>query len=104
METIEFTKRQDFLEMSEIVNKKLLVKNSILLYIRMLFTMWLNLYATRLVLANLGVIDMGDYGVVGGIVGLFSFFSCGIVNTVQRFITFELGRHNGDTNIDPRET
>lgn len=65
----------------------------------MLFTMWINLYATRLVLANLGVSDMGVYGVVGGIVGLFAVFSSGIVNTVQRFITFELGRQDGETNI-----
>lgn len=64
----------------------------------MLFTMWLNLYATRLVLANLGVSDMGVYAVVGGIVGLFAVFSSGITNTVQRFITFELGRKHGETN------
>ena len=64
----------------------------------MLFTMWLNLYTTRLVLANLGVEDMGVYGVVGSIVGLFSVFSIGITYTVQRFITFELGKENGNTN------
>ena len=45
-------------------NKNRILKNSLLLYLRMLFTMWLNLYATRLVLNNLGVEDMGVYGVV----------------------------------------
>lgn len=64
----------------------------------MLFTMWLNLYATRLVLANLGVEDLGVYGVVGSIVGLIAVFTGGITNAVQRFITFELGRKEGCPN------
>lgn len=64
----------------------------------MLFTMWLNLYATRLVLKNLGVEDMGVYGVVGSVVGLFAVFSNGITNTIQRFITFELGKEYRDVN------
>lgn len=84
--------------MSDNFNKSRIAKNSILLYIRMLFTMWLNLYATRLVLKNLGVEDMGVYGVVGSVVGLFAVFSSGITNTIQRFITFELGKDEGDVN------
>ena len=60
--------------------------------------MWLNLYATRLVLKNLGVDDMGVYGVVGSVVGLFAVFSSGITNTIQRFITFELGKDVGNVN------
>lgn len=79
-------------------NKNRIAKNSAVLYVRMLFTMWLNLYATRLVLANLGVEDMGVYGVVGSIVGLLAVFSSGIINTIQRFITFELGKEHGNVN------
>lgn len=79
-------------------NKNRIAKNTILLYLRMLFTMWLNLYATRLVLKNLGVEDMGVYGVVGSVVGLFAVFSSGITNTIQRFITFELGKEDGNVN------
>ena len=60
--------------------------------------MWLNLYATRLVLKNLGVDDMGVYGVVGSVVGLFAVFSSGITSTIQRFITFELGKAERDVN------
>ena len=84
--------------MSDNFNKNRIAKNSILLYVRMLFTMWLNLYATRLVLKNLGVDDMGVYGVVGSVVGLFAVFSSGITNTIQRFITFELGKDVGNVN------
>lgn len=58
--------------------------------------MWLNLWATRLVLANLGVDDMGVYGVVGSIVSFFSVLTGGVTSAIQRFITFELGRPEGN--------
>lgn len=58
----------------------------------MLFTMWLNLWATRLTLQHLGVDDLGVYGVVGSVVTMFGVFTGGITTAVQRFITYELGR------------
>lgn len=84
--------------MSENFNKNKILKNTLFLYLRMLFTMWLNLYATRLVLANLGVEDMGVYGVVGSITTMFTVFVSGITSAIQRFITFELGKKEGNTN------
>ena len=51
-----------------------------------------------LTLANLGVEDMGIYGVVGSIVSMFAVFSGGMGNAVQRFLTYEIGRDNGDPN------
>ena len=84
--------------MSDNFNKNRILKNSLLLYVRMLFTMWINLYATRLVLQNLGVEDMGVYGVVGSIVSIFSVFTGGITSAVQRFITFEAGLKEGNVN------
>lgn len=85
--------------MSDNFNKNRIIKNSLLLYVRMLFTMWLNLWTTRLVLANLGVEDMGVYSIVGSIVGLVSVFTGGITNAVQRFITFEAGKADGNSNL-----
>ena len=84
--------------MSDNYNKNRLAKNTMLLYVRMLFTMWLNLYTTRLTLTNLGVEDMGVYGVVGSIVGMFAVFSSGITTAVQRFLTYEIGRSDGNPN------
>lgn len=84
--------------MTEGLDKKRLAKNSALLYVRMLFTMWLNLYATRLTLANLGVDDLGVYGVVGSIVSLTGVLGNGATNAIQRFITFELGKDRGNPN------
>lgn len=84
--------------MSDNFNKNRIIKNSFLLYVRMLLTMWINLYATRLVLQNLGVENMGVYGVVGSIVSIFSVFTGGITSAVQRFITFETGLKEGNIN------
>ncbi len=79
-------------------NKNRIVKNSMMLYVRMLFTMWINLWATRLVLANLGVEDYGIYGVVGSAVSMFAVLNGGMTNVINRFLAFELGKQNGDVN------
>ncbi len=76
-------------------SKQRIVRNTGLLYGRMLITMWFNLWATRLTLQNLGVDDLGVYGVVGAVVSMFAVFSNGITIAVQRFITYELGRGLG---------
>lgn len=81
--------------MSEFENKRI-AKNSIMLYIRMLFTLWFNLYATRIVLRELGADDYGVYGVVGSVVSMFTIFNGGIVKAIQRFITFEIGKKDGN--------
>ena len=59
--------------MSDINNNKRIAKNTMMLYIRMLFSMVVSLYTSRVVLNTLGVEDYGIYGVVGGVVVLFSF-------------------------------
>lgn len=84
--------------MSDNFNKNRIIKNSLLLYVRMLFTMWLNLWTTRLVLANLGVEDMGVYGVVGSIVNVFQVLTSGVGTAIQRFLTYEMGRKDNNLN------
>ena len=85
--------------MSDNFNKNRIVKNSLLLYVRMLFTMWINLWATRLVLANLGVEDYGIYGVVGGVVSMFAVLNGGMTNAVNRFLAYEQGKKEGNLNL-----
>lgn len=50
-----------------------MAKNTLALYFRMLFTMFVSLYTSRVVLNALGVSDFGVYNVVGGMVAIFSF-------------------------------
>lgn len=75
-------------------NNKRIAKNTLLLYFRMLFTMGVALYTSRIVLATLGVEDYGIYNVVGGVVAMFGFLNSAMSSVTQRYLTFEL--ENGD--------
>lgn len=76
------------------VNNKRIVKNTLMLYIRMLFTMGVSLFTSRVILLALGVEDYGIYSVVGGIVSMFTFLNGGMVSATQRYLTFEIGQEN----------
>ena len=75
-------------------NNKRIAKNTLLLYVRMLFTMAVSLFTSRVILNTLGVEDYGIYNVVGGIVTMFSVLSGALSSSISRFITFELGKGN----------
>jgi len=75
-------------------NNKRIAKNAAMLYFRMLFTMAVSLYTSRIVLNTLGVENFGIYNVVGGIVVMFSFLSSAMSSGTQRFLSFELGKKN----------
>lgn len=77
-------------------NTKRIAKNTLMLYVRMLFGMLVSLYTSRVVLQALGVEDYGIYNVVGGFVAMFSMISSSLSSSVSRFLTFELGK--GDTD------
>lgn len=73
-------------------NNKRIAKNTLLLYFRMLFTMAISLYTSRVVLATLGIEDFGIYNVVGGFVAMFSVISGAMTSATQRFISYEIGK------------
>ena len=73
-------------------NNKRIAKNTLLLYVRMLFMMIVSLYTSRVILNALGVEDFGIYNVVGGVVAMFSVISGSLSTAISRFITFELGK------------
>lgn len=73
-------------------NNRRIVKNAAALYLRMIVTMLVGLYTSRVILQALGVEDYGIYNVVGGFVSMFSLISGSISNSISRFLTFELGR------------
>ena len=73
---------------------KRIVKNTVMMYVRMIGVMLINLYASRLVLQILGVSDYGIYNVVGGFVTMFAFLDVSISNAAQRYISIGLGSGN----------
>ena len=58
-------------------SNKRIAKNTLMLYVRMLFSMAVSLYTSRVVLQTLGVSDYGVYSVVGGVVGMLGFLNAG---------------------------
>ena len=78
-------------------NNKRIAKNTLLLYFRMLLTMIVSLYTSRVVLNTLGIEDYGIYNVVGGVVAMFSVISGSLSAAITRFITFELGTGNKES-------
>lgn len=76
------------------LDNKRIAKNTLLLYLRLLFTMAVSLYTSRVVLNTLGVEDYGIYNVVGGVVAMFGFLNLAMTTSTQRYITYELGSGN----------
>ena len=56
--------------------------------------MAVSLYTSRVILDVLGVSDFGIYNVIGGIVILISMLNNSMSAATQRFITYELGKHD----------
>lgn len=67
-------------------NTKRIAKNTIILYIRMVIVLLISLYTSRVILKALGVDDFGLYNVVGGVVGLLTFFNGTMAKSTQRFL------------------
>ncbi len=73
-------------------NNKRIAKNTLLLYFRMLFLMFIGLFTSRINLQSLGVDNFGIYNVVGGVVAMFHIFTGSLGVAISRNITFELGK------------
>lgn len=80
--------------MPDTTSNKRIAKNTLLLYVRMLFSMAVSLYTSRVVLQVLGVSDYGVYSVVGGVVGMLGFLNATMSGATSRFLTYELGRED----------
>lgn len=73
---------------------KQVIKNAIVLYLRMLVLIGITLFTTKLLLEYLGVIDFGVYSLVWGIILLLGFFNNSITNSVQRFLNVTIPTNN----------
>lgn len=78
--------------MADMHRERRIAKNTLMLYVRMLFLMLVGFYTSRVVLDALGESDYGVYGVVGGVVAMFTIISGSLSAAITRFITFEMGK------------
>lgn len=69
-----------------------IAKNTLFLYARSLFSLFVSLYSSRLILQALGVDDYGVYNVVGGFVSMFWLVSGSLSSAVTRFLNFAMGK------------
>lgn len=76
---------------TEQTNNKTIARNTIALYFRMMFTMFVSLFTSRVVLKYLGVEDYGIQNTVGGVVALLSYLNGSLQVGSSRFLTYELG-------------
>lgn len=86
---------------SEHENNKRIAKNTLYMYFRMLITLFVSLFTTRIVFNALGVENYGIYNIVGSIIVFFTFINNGLVTATRRYITAELatGTTESQNNI-----
>ena len=81
----------------ENANKRI-AKNTVYMYVRLVTTMVIGLYISRLALEVLGVSDFGLFSVVGGVLAIFTFISSSLSSATTRFFNIEMGKPDGDVN------
>lgn len=75
-------------------NNKRIAKNTVYLYFRMMVTVLVSLYTSRVILKTLGVSDFGVYNVMGGIIGMLGYVNSLLSGGTSRFLTIGLGKNN----------
>lgn len=73
-------------------NNKRIAYNTIILYVKLILSVIIGLYTSRLILLALGASDYGLYTVVGGIVSLLNIIGITMVSTSYRYISVEMGK------------
>jgi O-antigen/teichoic acid export membrane protein len=73
--------------MTQIDNSRI-AKNTVVLYGRTLFTLFISFFTSRIILQALGVDNFGINSAVGGVIGMFSVVSSSLSRSISRFITF----------------
>lgn len=74
-------------------NGRRIAKNVFFLYIRMVVSMIISLYTSRVILNVLGIEDYGIYTIVGGVVILFTFISSSMNAATQRYLNVAMGKN-----------
>lgn len=77
-------------------SNKRIFKNTLMLYVRMLVSVCVNLYTSRVLLQLLGIEDFGVYNVVGGIIALMAFLNTSMAGSSSRFLAYEIGRGDAE--------
>lgn len=75
-------------------NDKILIKNTIAQYIKIIISTLGTLIYTRIVFQQLGASDYGIFSVIAGFIALFGILNNSMIVAVQRFISYEIATKN----------
>lgn len=75
-----------------ISDNKRIALNTGVLYVKLVLSIVIGLYISRVVLLSLGATDYGLYTVVGGIVSMMNFLGITMMSVTYRYIVVELGK------------
>lgn len=78
--------------MSQIVNRKRIVANTLFLYTKTLITMVISFASTRIILNALGDSDFGLFGTVGGAIVMLEALNGAMTQATQRFMNYAEGK------------
>lgn len=81
-------------------NNKRIAKNTAVLYVKLILSVIIGLYTSRVILQALGASDYGLYTIVGGIVSMMNFLGVTMMSVTYRYIVVEFGK--GEEG-DPRK-
>lgn len=85
-------------------SNRTIAKNTVAMYIRMVVTMVVSLFTSRVVLQILGIEDMGINATVGGVVAFSGFINSALTTGTSRFLTVALGKGDLQTMKDTFST
>ena len=75
---------------------KRVIRNTGILYVRMVVTILISLYSTRLILSALGAVDYGIFTLVAGVISMLMFINGAMIIATQRFLSISMGANDTD--------
>ena len=78
------------INMSKVANR--VIANTGILYLKMIFSVVISLYTTRIILEALGIMDFGLYNLIAGVVALLSFLNAAMSISTQRYLSVSQGK------------
>lgn len=87
---------EKLIKVSKTNNSRQLVKNTFSLYVRMLFSMFIGFFTSRILMNQLGIVDFGIYNVIGGVLVILSFLNTTLTLSTQRFLIFSIENNNNN--------
>ncbi|RKS84695.1 Na+-driven multidrug efflux pump [Orbus hercynius] len=76
------------------IDSSRIVNNTFILYGRMVCSVGIILYTTRIVLNALGATDYGIFELIAGLITMLSFLNTAMTVSTQRYLSYHLGKDN----------